>query len=542
MTLLQHHLLGLAVTSASMLGFGLFLLLNKPRTILKRSMALYCFSVAWWSGLEYVALLMSTRELAFRFMRIEYLGVVFIPTLLCTTVSYLLNFTPKARRRFLLPLYICSTAFILPLSLFPTKQFLWFSSGPVFYLPIWGAAGPYYWVFMVFFFGAIVAVHVLMIRAWRRAIGAERARLTLFIVSSIFAYVGGCPEFGLKYGFRLGWLNPYGLYAFPLYIGILTYAVVQHQFFDIHIVVRKSLIYSILVTLLTIGYFGLVYGIEQLFQTTLGYKSFGVSLAAFALMALLFQPIKVGVQRAVDWLVFRSSQEHLVKKLERLEEQALQSEKFKAVSILAAGMAHEIKNPLTALKTFTEYIPEKKNDPEFLKKLHEVYTAEVNRIQDIVKDLLEFSKPRPPELKPVDLGPLIASTVNLLSGDLLRRKIQWTIDCQHNGSTLQADVSQLRQVLINLIQNAADAMPAGGQLKIATQAVNSHLELTISDTGSGIPPALLPKIFDPFVTTKPDGNGLGLAMVYSILQSHHGSIRADSQLNHGTTFTVSLLL
>ena len=85
-------------------------------------------------------------------------------------------------------------------------------------------------------------------------------------------------------------------------------------------------------------------------------------------------------------------------------------------------------------------------------------------------------------------------------------------------------------------------MPTGGQLKIATQSVNSHLELTVSDTGSGIPPALLPKIFDPFVTTKPDGNGLGLAMVYSILQAHRGSIRADSQPNHGTTFTVSLPL
>ena len=97
-------------------------------------------------------------------------------------------------------------------------------------------------------------------------------------------------------------------------------------------------------------------------------------------------------------------------------------------------------------------------------------------------------------------------------------------------------------MLINLIQNAADAMPNGGQLKIATQTVNNHLELTASDTGCGIPAALLPKIFDPFVTTKPDGNGLGLAMVYSILQAHRGSIRADSQPGRGTIFTVTLPL
>ena len=171
-----------------------------------------------------------------------------------------------------------------------------------------------------------------------------------------------------------------------------------------------------------------------------------------------------------------------------------------------------------------------------------VPTEQAQRMQKADQDLLEFSKPRPPELKPIDIGPLIVSTVNLLSGELLRRRVQWTIDCQHNGSMIQADSSQLRQVLINLIQNAADAMPSGGELKIATQTVNSHLKLTISDTGSGIPPALLPKIFDPFVTTKSDGNGLGLAMVYSILQAHHGSIRADSQPGRGTTFIVSLPL
>ena len=142
----------------------------------------------------------------------------------------------------------------------------------------------------------------------------------------------------------------------------------------------------------------------------------------------------------------------------------------------------------------------------------------------------------------MDIGPLVASTVNLLSGDLLKRRVQWTIDCQHNGSVIHVDAAQIRQVLINLIQNAADAMPSGGKLSIATQTVNSHLELTISDTGCGIPPALLPKIFDPFVTTKADGNGLGLAMVYSILQAHHGSIRADSQPGLGTTFTMTVPL
>ena len=228
--------------------------------------------------------------------------------------------------------------------------------------------------------------------------------------------------------------------------------------------------------------------------------------------------------------------------MEQLEDRALQAEKFKAVSTLAAGMAHEIKNPLTAIQTFAGFILEKHKDPEFAKKLQEVLTAEAKRMQELVQDLLTFAKPKTPQLKPVDLAPLITSTLTLLSSQLSKHQIEWSVDCRHHGAALHADSDQLRQVLINLIQNAADAMPTGGQLKIATQAVNSHLELTISDTGTGIPPVLLPKIFDPFVTTKPDGNGLGLAMVYSILQAHRGSIRADSEPNRGTTFTVSLPL
>jgi signal transduction histidine kinase len=337
-------------------------------------------------------------------------------------------------------------------------------------------------------------------------------------------------------------IPPLGAHFVALYCVIIMYAIVRYRFLDIQVVIRRSLVYSLLVTLLTVGYFGLVYGLERILKTTMGYHSAWVSLAAFALMALVFQPLKTMIQRVVDRLIFGMPQQQLAKRMEQLEEQALQSEKFKAVSTLAAGMAHEIKNPLTAIQTFAGFILEKHKDPEFARKLQEVLTAEAKRMQELVQDLLTFAKPKAPKLKPVDMAPLIHSTVNLLSGELSKRRVQWSVDCSHNGAAIYADPDQLRQVLINLIQNAADAMPNGGQLKIATQAVNSHLELTISDTGNGIPPALLPKIFDPFITTKPDGNGLGLAMVYSILQAHRGTIHAKSEPKQGTTFTVSLPL
>lgn len=205
-------------------------------------------------------------------------------------------------------------------------------------------------------------------------------------------------------------------------------------------------------------------------------------------------------------------------------------------------MAHEIKNPLTAIQAFAEYVPEKHRDPEFANKLHEILTTETRRIRRIVQDLLDFAKPKPPELKPIDPASLLTSTIELLSSELICRRIQWHTDYHHNGMTLQADPNQLRQVVINLIQNAADAMSEGGLLTLSTEIDDSYLKLIISDTGQGIPRELLSKIFDPFVSTKTDGNGLGLAMVYSIIQAHRGTISVKSLLGGGTTFTILLPL
>lgn len=542
MTLFQHHLLALGITSATTLGFGLFVLVKNPRRPLNRSMAFFLFSLSWWSAWECAALQMPTRVLALQLIRIEYIGVVFIPTLTCTTVTYLLGFTSQARRRFLLPLYVFSGVSLFFSTIFPTKEFLTVSPGPVAYLPVWGWAGPYYWIFLTLWFGVGLLGHLLVFLRWRRSEGVERTRLALFLGGTLFAYLGGTPEFALKYGVRLGWLNPFGLYAFPVYVGLLTYSVLRHRFLDIRVVIRRSLVYSLLVTALTTGYFGLLYGIERLLQDTFGYRSMWVSLTAFALMALAFQPLKVGIQRLVDWLIYRAPQEELARRLEHLQETAAEAEKFKAVSTLAAGMAHEIKNPLTAIKAFAESIPEKQHDPAFLEKLHQVLTTESTRVQRIVQDLLDFAKPKEPQLKPIDPEVLLHSTLNFLSADLSKRSIQWSTDCRNEGAILKADPDQLRQVLINLIQNAADAMPEGGRLSISTRCADGCLELAVSDTGCGIPKELLPKIFDPFVTTKTNGTGLGLAMVHSIIRAHHGTLRAESPTGRGATFTVRLPL
>ena len=540
MTLLQHHLLALGITSVTTLGLGLFVFWKNPSRNIHRSMALYCFSLAWWSGWECAALQLPTAEAAFQLMRVEYLGVVFMPTLLCTAVSFLVNLSRLDRKRLLVPLYICSVAFLFPTAIYPTKDFL-SMQGPVAYLPFWGLGGSRYWMFLVFFLGSTFIGHVIVLKRWYYATGQERVRLALFLIGSVAAYVGGCPEFALKYGIRLGWLNPFGLYGVPLYIGLLAYAIIQYQFLDNRIVVRKSLVYSLLVRFLTVGYFGLIYGIERLFQTTFGYQSTWLSLAAFALMALVFQPLKIGIQRMVDRLFFRAPHEELVKRMERLEREVREADKLKAISLLATGMAHEIKNPLASIKTFSEYLPRKYDDPSFREKFARIVTQELDKINVLVQQLLEFAKPRPLQRAPTRVSQLLDDTLALLDDQLVKRGIDVTRSYAP-ADHAAVDSNQMRQVFLNLLLNSLEAMERPGSITVETIATNGHLEAVITDTGPGIDRKDLPHVFDPFHTTKPFGTGLGLSVAHRIVRDHGGRISIDSEPGLGTTVRVRLPL
>lgn len=203
--------------------------------------------------------------------------------------------------------------------------------------------------------------------------------------------------------------------------------------------------------------------------------------------------------------------------------------------------SHEIKNPLTTLKTFSEYLPQKFEDKAFLEKFAKLIPEEVERINSIVHQLLDFSKPAPPSFKDVPIHNLIHDILELLSNDFLKRKIIINESFDDINLLIKADPVQLKHALLNIILNAMDAMPNGGNISIKTIIrQGDYLEIEISDQGCGIAEKDLKHIFDPFFSTKESGTGLGLSISYQIIKNHKGTITVESELGKGTTFRIRL--
>jgi len=228
---------------------------------------------------------------------------------------------------------------------------------------------------------------------------------------------------------------------------------------------------------------------------------------------------------------------------QRLEDQLLQSEKMAAIGQLAAGIAHEIRNPLAiimnALYDLAEIVDG--DDPEVREDLR-IAKEEMDRVQTIINSLLEFSRDSRAAVETVDVNDLLRKTLLLMNKYLQNSDVRVMTDLGDVGPLL-ANQNALRQIFLNLITNAVQAMPHGGELSVRTSlAPEQRVRLEFSDTGVGIPSEHLSDIFNPFFTTKSpgQGTGLGLSVVHSVVRRHHGEIHVRSTPNVGTTFTIEL--
>ncbi|MDH5662758.1 MAG: ATP-binding protein, partial [Elusimicrobiota bacterium] len=240
----------------------------------------------------------------------------------------------------------------------------------------------------------------------------------------------------------------------------------------------------------------------------------------------------------------------LYEEMRELEKNLHRADKLTALGTLASSIAHEIRNPLVSIKTFTKLAPKKFNNQDFLDKFQAIIPEELQRMETILNQLLNFGHPSQAEFCLTSVEGVIDSILSLMNTELSRSNIEVVKLYDKDVPQIMADGEQLKQVFMNIVLNAIQAMPEGGALKIITgleqdsmdSDTSAFVSIEFEDTGCGIPEGNLEDLFNPFFTTKNGGSGLGLSISHRIIREHNGHIDVKSREGEGTTFTVKLPL
>ena len=228
--------------------------------------------------------------------------------------------------------------------------------------------------------------------------------------------------------------------------------------------------------------------------------------------------------------------------LRRLELNVRQREKLAAIGNLAAGIAHEIRNPLSSIKGYVTYFGSLFEEGSENRKAAGIMIGEVDRVNRVISELLEFARPSDLKLQKTDLGELIDHSLRIVDHEAKYARVHIAKVFKEDIPKLIIDPDRFSQVLLNLLINAIQAMPKGGELSLTVEQEENRLLVHITDTGEGIAPENLADIFNPYFTTKRNGTGLGLAIVHKIIEDHGGTVRISSKLEMGTTVTLALPL
>jgi signal transduction histidine kinase len=235
----------------------------------------------------------------------------------------------------------------------------------------------------------------------------------------------------------------------------------------------------------------------------------------------------------------------MVAELDSRQEQLVQSRKLAAIGTLTSGIAHELNNPLNNIAITAEafMLNYPNMNAQEIKEMIEDIQAQTDRASQVVKNLLEFSRTERPDASLLDLREVIERTLTLIKNQTVLARVRIQTDIAAGMPAIRGKRQDLQQAFINILLNAIQAMPQGGDIKIrAGQGPDGFLRIDLADSGTGIKPEVMAHIFDPFYTTKESGQGtgLGLSIVYNIVRNHGGHIEVKSDVGRGSTFSIFL--
>jgi PAS domain S-box-containing protein len=227
----------------------------------------------------------------------------------------------------------------------------------------------------------------------------------------------------------------------------------------------------------------------------------------------------------------------ITKRKEQTEQLLQKSEKLALLGQMAAGIAHEIRNPLTSIKGFIQLFKSETYQAEY----YDIVLSELDRINNIVGEFLVLAKPTAAVFAEKDVKELIKDVVTLINTQSILNNVQIFVEFESDLPKISCEENQLKQVFLNLLKNAIEAMPSGGNIDVKVKVkAEGEISIQIIDQGIGIPKDRIPTLGEPFYTTKEKGTGLGLMTCYKIIESHSGQLRIDSEVNEGTTIEVIL--
>ncbi|MDD5504199.1 MAG: ATP-binding protein [Candidatus Omnitrophica bacterium] len=511
------------LTVITSLALGIFVFFKNPSNKLHVSLFRMNTVVAAWSFFLFFHYASRTHQQAMATLYALHCAAILIPACFVHLACDLLDIANPARVR--IPYIICG-AFI-PLVYSP-----YFINGikQKYIFRYYANAGDLYVLWIITYCLMTGYGLHLMISRYRASSAIKKIQIRYILCASLIGFAGAATIYFLFYDISI---PPFGEHIIFLYPVIFSIGVLKHDALELNIAIKRTIVYSVSIALITFAYLIIVLLSERFLQDAVGYQSIGISVGAAIVIALIFSPLKNRVEKIIEKFYMQNA-------YQRMQKELMESDKSRALAHLAAGLAHEIRNPLTAIKTFCEFLPKKFNDKNFRQDFSRIVNDETEKIGSLIDQLLEFAKPSSLKISACDVKQALDYTLNLLSAETLKSNIRVIKDYGQCDHIIQADTVKLKHVFFNIIKNGLESMGGNGVIRVVTKRTPGRLNIDIQDTGCGIGEKNLVRIFEPFFSLKTNGTGLGLPVSQSIILEHKGSIYAKSSPGAGTTFTISL--